>query len=214
MGVPVVHVMTHDSIGLGEDGPTHQPVEHIASLRAIPNLNVFRPADAVETAEAWALALKSKTTPSVMCLTRQGLNTLRMEHVTENLSEKGAYLIRQCDGERDITLLATGSEVEITITAADILAKKGINAVVVSMPSWELFAAQPDVYRAQILGTVPRIAVEAASRFGWDQFIGPDGIFIGMSGFGASAPADRLYQHFNITSEAIVDAAIALGKTK
>ncbi|MCZ6861028.1 MAG: transketolase [Alphaproteobacteria bacterium] len=210
MGVPVVHVMTHDSIGLGEDGPTHQPVEHLASLRAIPNLNVFRPADAVEVAETWALALKSNDTPSVLCLTRQGLRALRTSHVSENLSAKGAYVIRDTDGERDITLLASGSEVEIAIAAADMLGVKGIEAAVVSMPCWELFASQSGDYRARVLGTAPRVGVEAACGFGWEKWIGCDGVFVGMTGFGASAPASDLFRHFNITSVAVADAARAL----
>ncbi len=210
MEVPVVHVMTHDSIGLGEDGPTHQPVEHLASLRAIPNLNVFRPADAVEMAEAWSLALKSSRTPSVLCLTRQGLSTLRRNHVEENLSAKGAYVIRHTEGDRDVTLLATGSEVEIAISAADILANEGIKAAVVSMPCWELFAGQSDEYRALVLDTAPRIGIEAALEFGWRKWLGDNGCFIGMEGFGASAPAGDLYQHFNITDHVVVDAAHAL----
>ena len=210
MGVPVVHVMTHDSIGLGEDGPTHQPVEHLASLRAIPNLNVFRPADAVEVAESWALALKSNDTPSVLCLTRQGLRALRTSHVGENLSAKGAYVIRDTDGDRDITLLASGSEVEIAIAAADMLGVEDIEAAVVSMPCWELFASQSGDYRACVLGTAPRVGVEAACGFGWDKWIGCDGDFVGMTGFGASAPASDLFRHFNITSVAVADAARAL----
>ncbi len=210
MNVPVVHVMTHDSIGLGEDGPTHQPVEHLASLRAIPNLNVFRPADAVEVAEAWSLALRSTGTPSVMCLTRQGLNTLRRIHIDENLSAKGAYVIRDTAGERDITLLATGSEVEIAISAAEILGKEGIKAAVVSMPCWELFASQPNEYRARVLGSVPRVGVEAALKFGWEQWLGDNSGFVGMPGYGASAPSNDLYTHFNITDVAVAEAARAL----
>ena len=207
MGVPVTHVMTHDSIGLGEDGPTHQPVEHVASLRAIPDLNVFRPADAVEVAESWELALKSKREPSVLCLTRQNLPTLRTEHTSENLCAKGAYILRDCEGDRDVTLLATGSEVEIAVEAAGMLAADGVNAVVVSMPCWELFAAQDDSYQDSVLGTAPMVAVEAAIRMGWDQWIGRKGAFVGMTGFGASAPFDELYEHFGITADAVAEAA-------
>ncbi len=209
MGVPVTHVMTHDSIGLGEDGPTHQPVEHVASLRAIPNLNVFRPCDPVEVAESWALALKSQKTPSVLCLTRQGLATVRTDHTSENLTAKGAYILRDCDGERDVTLMATGSEVEIAVEAAGMLADNGIKAVVVSMPCWELFAEQDDAYKDQVLGSAPCVAVEAAVRMGWDQWIGRKGAFVGMSGFGASAPAPELYKQFGITADAVVEAARA-----
>ena len=214
MGVRVIHVMTHDSIGLGEDGPTHQPIEHLASLRAIPNLNVFRPADAVEMAEVWALALKSDQTPSVLCLTRQGLDTLRTNHSAENLCAKGAYVLKNVEAERDVTLLATGSEVEIAIDAAKLLKVRGINAAVISMPCWELFAAQPEDYRAQVLGTAPRIGIEAANAFGWEKWIGPDGIFVGMTGFGASAPAGDLYQHFGITSTVVAQAACTLSNER
>ena len=175
-----------------------------------PNLNVFRPADAVEVAETWALALKSNDTPSVLCLTRQGLRALRTSHVGENLSAKGAYVIRDTDGDRDITLLASGSEVEIAIAAADILGVEGNEAAVVSMPCWELFASQSGDYRARVLGTAPRVGVEAACGFGWDKWIGCDGDFVGMTGFGASAPASDLFRHFNITSVAVADAARAL----
>jgi transketolase len=207
MGVRVVHVMTHDSIGLGEDGPTHQPVEHLAALRAMPNLLVFRPADAVETAEAWACALKQPATPSVLCLTRQGLPTLRTEHTRENRTALGAYVLRAPEGKRDVTLLATGSEVSIAMAAAGLLAAEGIAAAVVSMPCWELFKAQPPAYRREVLGTAPRVGIEAAVRNDWDQWIGPEGAFVGMSGFGASAPGPALYQHFGITPEAIAQAA-------
>jgi transketolase len=204
--------MTHDSIGLGEDGPTHQPVEHVASLRAIPNLNVFRPCDAVEVAESWALALKSQTTPSVLCLTRQGLPTVRREHTSDNLTAKGAYVLCEVDGERDVTLLATGSEVEIAVEASAMLMAGGIKAVVVSMPCWELFAEQDQAYQDEVLGTAPLVAVEAAIRMGWDQWIGRKGAFIGMSSFGASAPAPELYKHFGITPEAVTEAAMNLVK--
>ncbi len=209
MGQRVIHVMTHDSIGLGEDGPTHQPVEHLAMLRATPNLNLFRPADIIETAEAWALALAATDRPSVLALSRQGLPMLRQPPSGNNLSARGAYLLRTPEGRRDVTLIATGSEVEIAVGAAEALASEhGIAAAVVSMPCWELFEEQDDAYRAEVLGTAPRIAVEAAARLGWDRWIGPDGAFIGMTSFGASAPASDLYRHFNITSEAVVAAAL------
>nr|WP_317851802.1 transketolase [Rhodobacter sp. TJ_12] len=206
MGVPVTYVMTHDSIGLGEDGPTHQPVEHLASLRAIPNLNVLRPADAVETAEAWEIAMTATATPSLLVLSRQGLPTVRTAHTAENLTARGAYLLRDPD-DRQVTLIATGSEVEIVLAAADQLEAEGIRAAVVSAPCFELFAAQPRDYVEKVLGTAPRVGCEAALRMGWDIFLGPQDAFVGMTGFGASAPAPALYQHFNITAEAIVAEA-------
>ncbi|MGD9667453.1 MAG: transketolase [Hyphomicrobiaceae bacterium] len=207
MNQRVVYVMTHDSIGLGEDGPTHQPVEHLAMLRATPNTLTFRPADAVETAECWQAALETGEMPSVLALSRQGLPTLRTVHTDENLSAKGAYVIRQADGSRDVTLIATGSEVEIAMHAADLLAGDGIRAAVVSMPCWELFERQDDSYRSTVLGSAPRVAVEAAARLGWDRWIGEKGAFVGMSGFGASAPASKLYEHFGITPQAVQEAA-------
>ncbi|CUH82428.1 transketolase [Tropicibacter naphthalenivorans] len=207
MGLPVAYVMTHDSIGLGEDGPTHQPVETIASLRAIPNLTVLRPADAVETAEAWQIAATSKSTPTLLCLSRQNLPTLRTSHCDANKTARGAYILRDVDGPRDVTLIATGSEVEIAMKAADLLAAEGIKAVVVSAPSFELFAAQDHVYRNHVLGTAPRVGCEAAIRQGWDALLGRTDGFVGMTGFGASAPADELYAHFNITAEAVADEA-------
>jgi transketolase len=209
MGLRVIYVLTHDSIGLGEDGPTHQPVEHLASLRALPNLLVFRPADAIETAECWELALAQRATPSMLSLSRQNLPTLERP-VTENLSAKGAYVLREPAGGRDATILATGSEVEIALAGADLLAAKGVKAAVVSMPCWELFEAQPASYRAQVLGTAPRVGVEAAVRLGWDRWLGDNSAFIGMSGFGASAPAATLYKHFGITAEAVAEAATGL----
>lgn len=211
MGLRVIYVMTHDSIGLGEDGPTHQPVEHLASLRALPNLYVFRPADAIETAECWEIALKSKNTPSVLSLSRQNLATLDRP-IADNLSASGAYVLREPENGRDVTLLATGSEVEIALQAADQLASHNVRAAVVSMPCWELFETQPDAYRAKVLGTAPRIGVEAAVRLGWDRWIGENGRFIGMRSFGASAPAPELYNYFGITPEAVTTAAIALIK--
>ena len=210
MGVPVTYVMTHDSIGLGEDGPTHQPVEQVASLRAMPNVNVFRPADAVETAEAWELAVMNNGTPSIMALSRQGLPLLRTDHTDENLTAKGAYVLREADGTRDVTLIATGSEVEIAMNAADILAGEGIKAAVVSAPCFELFAAQPAEYRKATLGSAPRVGIEAMIEQGWGKMLGDNSAFIGMTGFGASAPADQLYKKFGITAEATAQAARAL----
>jgi transketolase len=207
MGRRVVYVMTHDSIGLGEDGPTHQPVEHLAALRAIPNLYVLRPADAVECAECWEIALLAEDTPSILALTRQGLPLLRTNATQENLSAKGAYVLVEPEGKRDVTLIATGSEVSIAVEAAKKLAGEGIKAAVVSMPSWELFAGQADEYRASVLGTAPRVGVEAAIALGWEKWLGQAGIFVGMRGFGASAPGEDLYKHFGITAEAVSSAA-------
>ncbi|MGF1628494.1 MAG: transketolase [Kiloniellaceae bacterium] len=202
----VVYVMTHDSIGLGEDGPTHQPVEHLAALRAIPNLKVFRPADAVEVAECWELALLSDGGPSVLALTRQNLPTLRRE-CGENLSSYGAYILAPADSERQVTLIASGSEVQIAMQAQQLLREQGISAAVVSMPSWELFQQQPPHYRDEVLGPgTLHIAIEAAASFGWDHWIEAGGTFIGMRGFGASAPAKELYEKFGITAEAVVEA--------
>lgn len=210
MGLPVSYVMTHDSIGLGEDGPTHQPVETVASLRAMPNTWVFRPADVVETAEAWQIAATSSTTPSVHCLSRQGLPTLRTNHTDTNMVAKGAYVLRDTAGARDVTLIATGSEVEIAINAAEALARDGIKAAVVSAPCFELFAAQDDAYRADVLGTAPRVGVEAAIEQSWGKLLGDNSAFVGMTGFGASAPIDELYNHFGITAQAVVTAAKTL----
>jgi len=207
MGQRVIYVMTHDSIGLGEDGPTHQPIEQVPSLRAMPNLNVFRPADAVESAECWLAALQDTRTPSVLALSRQGLPTLRTEHTNDNLCANGAYVLREADGARDVTILASGSEVEIAIEAADALSASGIAAAVVSMPCWEKFDEQQQSYRDAVLGTAPRVAIEAAAGFGWEKWIGTSGRFVGMSSFGASAPAGHLYEHFGLTSEAIAEAA-------
>ncbi len=208
MGQRVIYVMTHDSIGLGEDGPTHQPIEHLAMLRATPNINVFRPADIIETAECWELALKSEYRPSVLVLSRQNLPMLRQAHTDENRSARGGYLLREPEGHRAATLIATGSEVEIAVAAAERLeVDHGIAAAVVSMPCWELFEEQDADYRKSVLGSAPRVAVEAAARLGWDRWIGENGAFVGMTGFGASAPAPDLYRHFNITPEAVADAA-------
>ncbi len=214
MEVAPVYVMTHDSIGLGEDGPTHQPVEHLAMLRATPNMRVFRPADTIETAEAWELALSSTKTPSVLSLTRQGLPTVRTEHKTRNLTSQGAYVLAEAEGKRQAILIATGSEVEIALRARDLLHADGIGTRVVSMPCWELFEEQDEAYRRKILPAGPvRIAVEAAMRFGWDRWLfGERGKreksgFIGMHGFGASAPISDLYREFGITPEAVADKA-------
>lgn len=207
MGVGTIYVMTHDSIGLGEDGPTHQPVEHLPSLRAIPNLYTFRPADTVETLECWDIAIRSSSTPSLLALSRQGVPQLRLSETGENLSAKGAYVIRDLGEARDVTLLSTGTEVSLCIEAAEALAAEGLGAAVVSMPSWELFEAQSPAYRAEVLGTAPRIAVEAAGKFGWTRYVDSEADVIGMDGFGASGPADELYQTFGITREAIVAKA-------
>jgi len=211
MGQRVIYVMTHDSIGLGEDGPTHQPIEHLAMLRATPNLNVFRPADIIETAECWELALKSEDRPSVLVLSRQNLPMLRLARTSENRSCRGAYLLRETAAPRAVTLIATGSETEIAIAAAELLrAEHGVAAAVVSMPCWEFFEEQDRDYREHVLGSAPRVAVEAAARLGWDLWIGEAGAFVGMSGFGASAPAPDLYRHFGITPQAVAEAALKL----
>ncbi|HYM04516.1 MAG TPA: transketolase, partial [Stellaceae bacterium] len=209
MGLRVIYVMTHDSIGLGEDGPTHQPVEHLASLRAMPNLNVLRPADGIETAECWELALQARDKPSVLVLTRQALPTLRRGANGKNLCARGAYVLAEAEGPRRVTLLATGSEVALALAARELLAKRGAAAAVVSMPCWELFEAQEPAYRAAVLGSAPRIAIEAASPFGWDRYVGAGGAVIGMTGFGASAPAEDLFRHFGFTADAVAEAALA-----
>jgi len=203
IGVRVIYVMTHDSIGLGEDGPTHQPIEHLASLRAMPNLLVFRPADAVETAECWELALRSRRVPSVLALTRQAVPTVRKRASAENLSARGAYVLAEADGARRVTLLATGSEVALALAACDVLTARGIAAAVVSMPCWQLFDGQEAAYRAQVLGTAPRIAIEAAATFGWERYVGETGGVIGMTSFGASAPFEELFRQFGLTAEQI-----------
>jgi transketolase len=206
--VPVVYIMTHDSIGLGEDGPTHQPVEHLASLRAMPNMRVFRPADTVETAECWQLALENTKGPTVLALSRQNLTPVRTVSQADNLCAHGAYELVPAEGAAKVSLFASGSEVEIAVAAQKQLAAKGIAARVVSVPSLDLLLQQPDDRRHAIVGSAPvKVAIEAAVRFGWDAVIGPDGIFIGMSTFGASAPAKDLYKHFGITAEAAVSAA-------
>ena len=211
MGVRAIYVMTHDSIGLGEDGPTHQPVEHLASLRSMPNLLVLRPADAVETAECWQIALDNRTGPSVLALTRQNLPTLRTEHNPGNVAARGGYVLSEADGgAAKVVLIATGSEVALAVEARAALEAAGVPTRVVSMPSFELFDRQPADYRASVLGEdVVRIGIEAAVGFGWERYLGPRGAFIGMTSFGASAPIKALYQHFGITVDAIVKAARA-----
>jgi transketolase len=209
MGTGVVYVMTHDSIGLGEDGPTHQPVEHLAALRAIPNMRVFRPCDAVEVAECWELALNRTSGPTVLALTRQNLPQLRTAAPSDNPCSHGAYELVAAQGAAKVSLFASGSEVEIAVAAQKQLVERGIASRVVSVPSLELLLAQPAEKQAAIIGNAPvRIAIEAAVRFGWDAVIGHDGAFIGMHGFGASAPAKDLYKHFGITAEATVNAAL------
>jgi transketolase len=205
----VIYVMTHDSIGLGEDGPTHQPVEHLTALRAIPDLLVLRPADATETLECWQIAIEHKDTPSVLALSRQGLPALRTEYVKENLSAKGAYVIAG-DRNADVVIFATGSEVSIAVDAQKQLAAEGIAAKVVSVPSMELFYRQPDAYRAEIIGKPrARVAIEAGVRMSWDRLLGETGRFVGMHSFGASAPIEDLYAHFGITANAVVEAVKA-----
>jgi transketolase len=209
MGAGVVYVMTHDSIGLGEDGPTHQPVEHLAALRAIPNMRVFRPGDAVEVAECWELALNRIDGPTVLALTRQNLPQLRTTAPAENPCSFGGYELVAAQGAAKVSLFASGSEVEIAVAAQKQLAERGIATRVVSVPSLELLLAQPAERRQAIIGQAPvKIAIEAAVRFGWDAVIGQDGEFVGMHGFGASAPAKDLFKHFGITAEAAVNAAV------
>jgi transketolase len=205
MGIRVIHVMTHDSIGVGEDGPTHQPVEHVASLRAMPNLLVFRPADAVEVAECWQAALSETRAPSVMCLSRQKTGAVRANG--KGLAAKGAYELAAAEGKAKVTLFSSGTEVAIAMAARDLLQAAGVPTRVVSTPCWELFEQQTPAYQARTIGDAPvRLAVEAGVRMGWERFIGQDGLFVGMHGFGASAPADRLYREFAITPEAVVEA--------
>jgi transketolase len=210
MGAGVIYVMTHDSIGLGEDGPTHQPVEHLAALRAIPGLYVYRPADPIETAECWALALQRRDAPSLLALTRQALPLLRDQPAPDNRSARGAYVLAEAAGGRHVTLVATGSEVSVAMEARAALVGDGIRAAVVSMPCWELFAAEPEEYCRHVLGSAPRVGVEAAVEFGWERWIGPRGAFVGMHGFGASAPGEALYRHFGITAEKVAEAARSL----
>ena len=202
----VIYVMTHDSIGLGEDGPTHQPVEHLSALRAIPNLNVFRPADGVETAECWELALAAKQTPSILALSRQAVPNLR-GNSAENLSAKGGYVLKSPEGKRDVTLLATGTEVGLAVDAANVLAKEGIAAAVVSMPSFELFRAQTQDYQHDVLGHQPRVAIEAGVAQSWHEWLRKSDRFVGMSSFGASAPAPKLFEAFGITAAHVAESA-------
>jgi transketolase len=209
MGERVIHVMTHDSIGLGEDGPTHQPVEHLAALRAIPNLLVFRPCDAVETIECWQLALESRKSPSVLALTRQNLPQLRLGQNEKNRCAAGAYEIVPANGQAMVSIFASGSEVAIAVEARKYLREKNVTARIVSVPCFELFQAQPEAERAAVIGDAPvKVAVEAAVRQGWDAIIGSDGPFVGMTSFGASAPAKELYKHFGITAEKVAEAAL------
>ncbi len=210
MGIRVIYVMTHDSIGLGEDGPTHQPVEHVAALRAIPNLLVLRPADATETAECWQMALENRDGPSVLALTRQNLAAFRTTLEEKNLCAYGAYEASGSEDDAKVTLFATGSEVEIAMAAQATLTEEGIPTRVVSVPSFEMFRKQSDDYRASMIGTSPvKIAIEAGIEMGWSRFIGDDGMFIGMDSFGASGPYKALYEHFGITAEAVVARAKA-----
>jgi transketolase len=210
MKLRVIHVMTHDSIGLGEDGPTHQPVEHLASLRAMPNVNVYRPADVIETVECWKLAIESDSTPSILALSRQGLPTLRTAHVDENLSAKGAYELLPADGDAQVTLFATGSELSLAADARNLLQAENIATRVVSVPCMELLAQQTEEYRNSIRGSdTVRIGIEAGVGQGWEQIIGDGGVFIGMDTFGASAPADDLYKHYGITATRVVEEAKA-----
>jgi transketolase len=211
-----IFVMTHDSTGLGEDGPTHQPIAQRAGVRAMPNLLVFRPADAVETAECWQISLENGRRPSLLALTRQNLPTVRTAHTGENLCARGAYELAGADGEAKVTILATGSEVDVALKARDLLQADGIGTRVVSMPCWELFEEQDETYRERVLGPgTVKVGIEAASPFGWDRYIGPDGAFVGMHSFGASAPAKDLFKHFGITPEAAAERAkAALKKVK
>ena len=205
----VIYVMTHDSIGLGEDGPTHQPIEHVMSLRMIPDLDVYRPADVVETAEAWTLALAHRDRPSLLCLTRQNLPQIRTER-SENLTARGGYRVRSAASARKVILLATGSEVELALNVAESLEAQGVGADVVSMPCWRLFDAQDAAYRAEILGgDALKVSIEAGVTLGWERYTGLDGVRIGLDRFGASAPAEALFERFGFTAEAIVPQIVA-----
>ena len=217
MSLGVIYVMTHDSIGLGEDGPTHQPVEHLASLRSIPNLNVFRPCDIIETIECWEIALKSKNKPSIICLSRQNLPLIRKEKSSTNRSRKGAYIVKEFNNKKKVILMATGSEVQIALKAGEILEKKGIGTRVISLPSWELFEEQDEKYKKKILpkGTI-RIAIEAGVQLGWDKWLYKNSgnqsktSFVGMSGFGTSAPEKDIFDHFKINVDEICQRAESL----
>jgi transketolase len=209
MGERVIHVMTHDSIGLGEDGPTHQPIEHLAALRAIPKLNVFRPCDAIETIECWQLALEARHAPSILALTRQNTPQVRRDHDERNRCAAGAYEISPAQGQAQVSIFATGSEVAIAIEAQKLVMARGVQARVVSVPCFELFLAAPEEVRRAVIGDAPvRIGVEAAIRQGWDAIIGSEGAFVGLSDFGASAPYKDLYKHFGITAERVAEAAL------
>jgi transketolase len=209
MGLPVKFVFSHDSIGVGKNGPTHQPVEILASLRAMPNMLVLRPADAVEAAECWEIALAHRSGPVTMVFARQALPLVRRTHQADNLSRRGGYVLVEAGvGLRQVTLMSAGSEVAIALQARETLEAQGVPTAVVSMPCWELFDAQDAAYRADVLPTGgARVAVEAAVRFGWDRYLGERGGFIGMAGFGASGPADELYRHFGIVPSAVVAEA-------
>ncbi|MGO8833191.1 MAG: transketolase [Roseiarcus sp.] len=212
MKLRVIHVMTHDSIGLGEDGPTHQPVEHLAALRVIPNLLVFRPADSIETLEAWDCAIRNRERPSILCLSRQALPAFRNDHVGMNKVSLGAYIVREPDRARDVTIIATGSEFALALDASDRLASEGVAAAVVSAPCLELFAEQPRSYQDAVLGPAPRVAVEAMVEGLWPRWLGAASAFVGMKGFGASAPGDVLYREFGVTVDAVADAARRLAR--
>lgn len=205
MGLRVIYVLTHDSIGVGEDGPTHQPIEHLASYRAMPNINVFRPCDVVETAEAWQLAVLNEHTPSILALSRQSVPTLRSA-VAENLTAKGAYIISAAENSPKATLIATGTEVSLAVAAQKQLRNLGIDVNVVSMPCWELFERQSIEYKQAVLGTAPRIAIEAGTTFGWERYVGDNGAIIGINSFGASGKGEDVYEHFGITADKIVAA--------
>jgi len=209
-GLPTVYIFTHDSVGVGEDGPTHQPVEHLAALRAIPNLLVFRPCDAVETVECWQLALEAHHRPSVLALTRQDLPQLRRELDESNRCAGGAYEIVPAEGRAQVSLFASGSEVSIAVEARKLLSERGVLARVVSVPCFELLMEAPERTRRAVIGSAPvNVAVEAGIRQGWDAIIGSDGAFVGMTSFGASAPFEDLYKHFGITAQAVADAALS-----
>jgi transketolase len=205
MGLKVIYIMTHDSIGLGEDGPTHQPVEHLSSLRAIPNLEVWRPADSTETLEVWQAALASKNTPSIIALSRQNLKPVRSEYKKNNLSSLGAYVIIEKENF-EISLFASGSELEIAVSASEKLALEGIKARVVSVPSLDRFYMQDEKYKDNIINASPKIVIEAGIRQSWDYILDKNDIFIGMSSFGASAPAKDLYKHFSITEDKVISS--------
>ena len=208
MGLKVIYIFSHDSIGLGEDGPTHQPIEHLANLRAIPNLNVFRPADTIETLECWEIALKSSTNPSVIALTRQKIPFISEKLTTKNMSSLGAYEIKKTNSNSQVTLIASGSEVQIAIDAQKKLQNENICAKVVSMPCQELFDKQSEEYKEKIIEKNSiKISIEAGSIFGWEKYVGSDGISLGIRSFGKSAPFNKLYENFNLTSNTVTKIA-------